>query len=205
MGIPFVVFDPTTELPDDVPFVGATNWRGGRSAARHLIELGHRRIAMIGGSDDVLCCRARRAGYETVMEAAGLVVTPDLVVSAALTREGGYAAARTLLGRGDRPTAIFSANDLQALGVYQAAREAGLRIPEDLSVVGFDDLPVVAWVDPPLTTIHQPLTEMAVVATELALALSRGEKLPQIGLELATSLTVRGSTAPPAARHTPDR
>lgn len=196
-GIPFVVFDPTTELPDDVPFVGATNWRGGRSAARHLIELGHRRIAMIGGSDDVLCCRARRAGYETVMEAAGLAVTPDLIVSAALTREDGYAAARTLLGRADRPTAIFAANDLQALGVYQAAREAGLGIPEDLSVVGFDDLPVVAWVDPPLTTVHQPLTEMAVAATELALALSRGEKLPQIGLELATSLTVRGSTAAP--------
>lgn len=196
-GIPFVVFDPTAELPDDVPFVGATNWRGGRSAARHLIELGHRRIAMIGGSDDVLCCRARRAGYETVMEAAGLAVTPDLAVSAALTREDGYAAARTLLGRADRPTAIFAANDLQALGVYQAAREAGLRIPEDLSVVGFDDLPVVAWVDPPLTTVHQPLTEMAVAATELALALSRGEKVPQVGLELATSLTVRGSTAPP--------
>ncbi|GAB3809798.1 LacI family DNA-binding transcriptional regulator [Micromonospora zhanjiangensis] len=198
-GIPFVVFDPTTELPDDVPFVGATNWRGGRAATRHLIELGHRRIAMIGGPDEVLCCRARLAGYETAMRAAGLEVTSDLVVSAALTREDGYAAARVLLSGADRPTAIFAANDLQALGVYQAAREAGLRIPDDLSVVGFDDLPVVAWVDPPMTTVHQPLTEMAVAATELALALSRGEELPQLGMELATSLTVRESTAPPSS------
>ncbi|WP_034591011.1 LacI family DNA-binding transcriptional regulator [Hamadaea tsunoensis] len=195
--IPFVVFDPTLDLPDDVPFVGATNWAGGRAAARHLIDLGHRRIAMINGPETVLCCRARYDGYRSTMEAAGLPVTADLVVRADLTREDGYAAAAGLLSGPDRPTAIFTANDLQALGVYQAAREAGLRIPDDLSVVGFDDLPVVAWVDPPLTTVHQPLTEMAVAATELALALGRGEPAPQIGLEIATTLTVRSSTAPP--------
>ncbi|WP_435837274.1 LacI family DNA-binding transcriptional regulator, partial [Streptomyces asoensis] len=118
-------------------------------------------------------------------------------VHAALTHEDGCTAARALLALPERPTAIFAANDLQALGVYQAAREAGLRIPDDLSVVGFDDLPVVAWVDPPLTTVHQPLTEMAVAATELALTLGRGEAAPQVGLEIATTLTVRGSTAPP--------
>ncbi|GGR33478.1 hypothetical protein GCM10010251_57200 [Streptomyces aurantiogriseus] len=116
---------------------------------------------------------------------------------APLTREDGCAAARPLLALPDRPTAIFTANDLQALGVYQAAREAGLRIPDDLSVVGFDDLPVVAWMDPPLTTVHQPLTEMAAAATELALTLGRGEEAPQVGLEIATTLTVRASTAPP--------
>jgi DNA-binding LacI/PurR family transcriptional regulator len=196
-GIPFVVFDPTAELPDDVPFVGATNWRGGQSAAQHLIGLGHRRIAMISGPQDVMCCQARQAGYETAMKAAGLPVDPDLIVVAALTREDGCAAARSLLARSRRPTAIFASNDLQALGVYQAAREAGLRIPRDLSVVGFDDLPVVAWVDPPLTTVHQPLTEMAAAATELALALGRGQQPPQIGVEIATTLTIRDSTAPP--------
>jgi DNA-binding LacI/PurR family transcriptional regulator len=195
-GIPFVVFDPTADLPDDVPFVGATNWRGGRSATRHLIDLGHRRIAMIGCPDQAFG-RARLAGYTSAMEAAGLPVRPELVVCAELTREDGYRAARGLLDAADRPSAIFAANDLQALGVYQAAREAGLRIPDDLSVVGFDDLPVVAWVDPPLTTVHQPLTEMAVAATELALALGRGEEAPQIGLEIATTLTIRESTAPP--------
>jgi DNA-binding LacI/PurR family transcriptional regulator len=196
-GIPFVVFDPTTELPDDVPFVGATNWSGGRAAVRHLTGLGHRRIAMIGGPPDVLCCTARLDGYRSGLEAAGVPADPDLVVRADLTREAGRVAARELLARPDRPTAVFAANDLQALGVYQAARERGLSIPGDLSVVGFDDLPVVAWVDPPLTTVHQPLTEMARAATELALTLGRGEQAPQTGLEIATTLTVRGSTAPP--------
>lgn len=196
-GIPFVVLDPSAELPDDVPFVGATNWSGGRAATRHLAELGHRRIAMISGPADQLYCCARLDGYRSAMHAAGLPADPDLVVHAALTREDGAAAARTLLALPHRPTAIFASNDLQALGVYQAAREAGLGIPEDLSVVGFDDLPVVAWVDPPLTTVHQPLTEMAVAATELALALGRGEQAPQAGLEIATTLTVRSSTAPP--------
>jgi len=196
-GIPFVVFDPTCELPDDVPFVGATNWRGGRSAAQHLLGLGHHRIAMISGPEEVLCCRARQAGYESAMKSAALPVGPEQIVLAQLTREDGCAAARTLLDRPERPTAIFASNDLQALGVYLAAREAGLRIPRDLSVVGFDDLPVVAWADPPLTTVHQPLTEMAAAATELALALGHGQDPPQIGVEIATTLTVRESTAPP--------
>lgn len=195
-GIPFVVFDPMEELPDGVPFVGATNWRGGRSATQHLIDLGHRRIAMISGPDHAFC-RARRSGYAAAMEAAGLTVPPELLMLTQLTREHGSKAARALLALAERPTAIFTANDMQALGVYQAAREAGLTIPDDLSVVGFDDLPAVAWMDPPLTTVHQPLAEMAVAATELALALGRGEGVPQLGLEIATTLTVRASTASP--------
>ncbi|MEO3928578.1 substrate-binding domain-containing protein [Micromonosporaceae bacterium B7E4] len=197
-GIPFVVFDPTVELPADVPFVGATNWAGGRSAARHLVELGHRRIAMIGGPGQILCCRARMDGFRSTLEAAGLGAASDLSVDAGLNVEEGEAAALDLLARTDRPTAIFACNDLQALGVYQAARRMGLRIP-GLSVVGFDDLPLATLVDPPLTTVHQPLAEMAATATELALALARGERTPQLGLELATALTVRGSTAPAAA------
>jgi DNA-binding LacI/PurR family transcriptional regulator len=195
-GIPFVVFDPIDELPDDVPFVGATNWRGGQSATRHLVDLGHRRIAMISGPDHPFCL-ARLSGYSSALATAGLPMEPGLVVKTQLTREHGYAAARGLLSRPDRPTAVFTANDMQALGVYQAARELGLRIPHDLSVVGFDDVPAVAWMDPPLTTVLQPLAEMATAATELALALGRGEEVPQVGLEIATTLTVRESTAPP--------
>lgn len=197
-GIPYVVLDPTTELPDGVPFVGATNWTGGRSAARHLIQLGHRRIAIIGGPDQILCCRARLDGYRSAIDAAGLPLDADLVIRAELTVEDGQAAAFALLNRADRPTAIFACNDLQALGVYRAARGLGLCIPGDLSVVGFDDLPVAALVDPPLTTVRQPLTEMAVAATELALALGRGETPSQTGIELATTLIHRQSTAPPA-------
>jgi DNA-binding LacI/PurR family transcriptional regulator len=196
-GIPFVVFDPTHELPDDVAFVGATNWSGGRAATRHLTGLGHRRIAMIGGPDRILFCRARFDGYRSAMEAAGLAVDPGLVPNAELTQEGGRAAARDLLSRPERPTAVFASNDLQAFGVYQAARDLGLRIPEDLSVVGFDDIPLTALADPPLTTVHQPLGEMAVAATEMALALGRGEQPAQIGVELATTLTVRQSTSHP--------
>ncbi|GAB3059198.1 LacI family DNA-binding transcriptional regulator [Micromonospora schwarzwaldensis] len=196
-GIPFVVFDPTGELPDGVPFVGSTNWAGGRSATGHLVRLGHRRIAMIGGRDRILCCRARFDGYRSTMEAAHLPVDADLVARADLTAEGGRAAALRLLDRPQRPTAVFAGNDLQAVGVYRAARELGLRIPADLSVVGFDDLPIAALLDPPLTTVRQPLAEMAVAATELALALGRGERTPRTGLELATSLTLRNSTAAP--------
>ena len=124
---------------------------------------------------------ARLDGYRSAMEAAGLPVDADLVVRADLTREDGFAAALRLLKRPERPTAIFASNDLQALGVYQAARELGLRIPTDLSVVGFDDLPIAALVDPPLTTVHQPLTEMAVAATRLALALGAARRRRRSG------------------------
>nr|WP_246565010.1 LacI family DNA-binding transcriptional regulator [Streptomyces roseirectus] len=195
-GIPFVVFDPNRELPDGVPFVGATNFRGGRAATRHLLGLGHRRIAMISGPDHPFCL-ARTAGYTSALIEAGVPVEPELMAKAQLTREDGRTAAHGLLSRPDRPTAIFAANDMQALGVYKAAHELGLRIPDDLSVVGFDDVPAVAWVEPPLTTVHQPLAEMAVAATELALALGRGDDVPQVGVEIATRLTVRESTAPP--------
>ena len=195
-GIPFVVLDPATEQPDDVPFVGATDWRGGQMAVRHLLELGHRDIAVISAAQDSPG-RARLAGFHSALQAAGVAADPKLVTDAPLTREGGYAAAVELLARADRPTAVFASSDLQALGVYRAAREAGLRIPQDLSVVGFDDLPVGAWVDPPLTSVRRPLAEMAAAAAEMALALGRGEEPGQAGVEMATTLTVRESTAAP--------
>lgn len=197
-GIPFVILDPAAEQPDDVPFVGATDWRGGQMAVRHLLTLGHRRIAVISAATDSPGS-ARLAGFHSAMQAAGITPDPSLLVDAPLSREAGYAAAADLLSRSDRPTAIFASNDLQALGAYRAAREAGLRIPEDVSIVGFDDLPVGAWVDPPLTTVRRPLAEMAAAAAELALALGRGEEPGQLGLEMATTLTVRESTAAPKA------
>jgi len=111
----------------------------------------------------------------------------------------GIERGRELLRLRDRPTAIFAGNDLQALGVYQAAREARLHIPEDLSVVGFDDLPLTQWVSPPMTTIRQPLIEMAEAAAEMVIAIGRGEAPAQPRVELATELIVRESTAPPAS------
>ena len=102
-------------------------------------------------------------------------IDPQLIRHGEFHVEEGIDRGRALLALADRPTAIFAGNDLQALGVYQAAREARLHIPEDLSVVGFDDLPVAQWVGPPLTTVRQPLVEMAVAAAELVLRLANGE------------------------------
>lgn len=198
-GIPFVVVDPAGEPGHDTPSIGATNWSGGLAATRHLLDLGHRRIAVIGGPDEVLCSRARVDGYRAAVETAGLRVDPHLVRHGDFHVEGGYEQGKALLRLADRPTAIFAGSDLQALGAYEAAREAGLRIPQDLSLVGFDDLPVARWVGPPLTTVRQPLLEMAAAGARLALSLARGEQPAHRRVELATSLVIRQSTAPPGS------
>ncbi|GLU48596.1 LacI family DNA-binding transcriptional regulator [Nocardiopsis ansamitocini] len=206
-GVPFVVVDPTGDPGDDVPSIGSANWNGGLAATRHLIESGHRRIGFIGGPSNVLCSRARLDGYRAALDTAGLGVDQALIRSGDFHVEGGRDHGRALLLMDDPPTAVFAGNDLQALGLYEAARELGARVPEDLSVVGYDDLPVARWVGPPLTTVRQPLTEMAEEATRLALRLSRGETPANLRLDLATSLVVRQSTAPPAAavRPQPER
>lgn len=197
-GIPVVVVDPVGEAGPEVPSIGATNWRGGLTATRHLLELGHTRIGVIGGPEQVLCSRARVDGFRAAMETAGLPVDPALVRYGDFHVEGGYRHGKALLGLAGRPSAIFAGSDLQALGVYEAAREAGLRIPDQLSVVGFDDLPIARWVGPPLTTVRQPLVEMAMAGAQLMLTLAAGEHPVHRRLELATSLVVRHSTAPPA-------
>ncbi len=196
-SIPLVVVDPTGEPLHDTPSVGATNWSGGLAATRHLLALGHRRIGLIAGPEQILCSRARLDGYRAAMDAAGVPIDPELIRYGNFHVEAGIREGRALLDLPDPPTAIFACNDLQALGVYQAAREARLHIPDDLSVVGFDDLPVAPWVGPPLTTVRQPLVQMAVAATRLLLRLAKGEQPSQTRVELATELIVRESTAPP--------
>ena len=198
-GIPYVVVDPTGEPLHDTPSVGATNWNGGLTATRHLLALGHRRIGVIGGPEWILCSRARLDGYRAAMDEAGVEITPDLISHGQFHVAEGIDRGRALLRLKDRPTAIFAGNDLQALGVYQAAREARLHIPEDLSVVGFDDLPVAQWVGPPMTTVRQPLMDMAAAGAEMVVAIARGERPAQTRVELATELVVRESTAPPSA------
>ena len=174
-GIPYVVVDPTGEPLHDTPSIGATNWNGGLTATRHLLSLGHRRIGVIGGPEWILCSRARLDGYRAAMDEAGVPIDPELISHGQFHVEEGIDRGRALLRLKDRPTAIFAGNDLQALGVYQAAREARLHIPEDLSVVGFDDLPVAQWVGPPMTTVRQPLMDMATAAAEMVVAMARGE------------------------------
>ncbi|MEO6088312.1 MAG: LacI family DNA-binding transcriptional regulator [Umezawaea sp.] len=199
-GIPLVALDPTGEPLHPIPSVGATNWNGGLVAARHLLELGHRRIAMINGPDEFLCCRARLDGYRAALDTAGVPFDPGLLRTASFYFEGGRDAARDLLRLADPPTAIFAANDLQALGTYDAARTEGLRVPDDLSVVGFDDLAFTQWSEPPLTTVRQPLKGMGAKAAEIVLDLAAGRALDLDRCELPTKLVVRRSTAVPRVR-----
>lgn len=195
-GIPYVVVDPVGEEDESVASIGSNNWSGGRAATRHLIELGHRRIAAISGPTDTICARARMDGYVDALRRAGLPESPELVRVGDFSVEGGYRCARELLALRDRPTAIFAGSDMQALGVLRAARESGFDVPTDLSVVGYDDLPLASWIWPRLTTVEQPLVEMAGQATRLVLALARGEQPAVRKMDLAVRLIERESTAP---------
>ena len=200
-AIPFVIVDPAGDPSPDVPSVGSANWSGGLAATRHLIELGHRRIAAITGPADMMCSLARLDGYRSAMNSAGLEIANEWVRFGDFHVEGGRAQAMALLDRPEheRPTAIFAGSDLQALGTLEAARSLGLTVPRDLSIVGYDDIPVSRWVSPRLTTVHQPLRQMGIEAAKLVLAAARGEDAPGTPrMDLATSLVVRDSTAPPA-------
>jgi LacI family xylobiose transport system transcriptional regulator len=196
-GIPFVVLDPLDEPRPDVVSIGSTNYGGGRIAAQHLLDLGHRRIATITGPPRAMPNRARVAGFTAAIESAGLVVDPSLVVEGNWSVESGYDVGLRLLSRPDRPTAVFSGNDLQALGLFRAARELGLDIPRDVSVVGYDDLPEAGWMWPPLTTVRQPLEAMAGAAATVALRLADGQEPLSRRLELASELVLRRSTTNP--------
>jgi LacI family xylobiose transport system transcriptional regulator len=193
--IPFVIIDPAGDPSPDVPSVGSANWSGGLMATRHLIELGHQRIAAITGPTDMMCSHARIDGYRSAMTAAGLEIRPDWIRFGDFHTSGGLQHGRELLSQPDRPTAIFAGSDLQALGVMEAVRGLGLRVPDDLSLVGYDDIPLAKWVSPRLTTIRQPLRRMAEEATRLVLQMAEAplENVPR--MDLATSLVVRESTS----------
>jgi len=199
-GIPFVVLDTDSATTASVPTVGSNNWNGGLLATRHLLELGHGRIAIISGPRDVLCSQARLAGFRSAHDEANLAIDPDLVRYGNFHVSAGYEHGIKLLDRADRPTAIFAGSDMQAMGVLRAARKLGLDVPGQLSVIGYDNLPVAAWTAPALTTIHQPLRVMAETATRMLLDLASGVDLPTSRVDLVTELVVRESTAPPATR-----
>ncbi|ANJ26197.1 LacI family DNA-binding transcriptional regulator [Agromyces aureus] len=210
-AIPFVIVDPAGDPTPEVPSVGSANWSGGLAATRHLIELGHRRVATITGPEDMMCSLARVDGYRSAMNSAGLPIDPAWIRFGDFHVTGGRNHASELLAlpADERPTAIFAGSDLQALGVMDAARAAGLAVPGDLSIVGYDDVPISRWVTPPLTTVHQPLRRMGEEAARLVIRLAteadaargggaageRNASTPR--MDLATSLVVRESTAPP--------
>lgn len=193
-GIPFVLVDPSGEQSSDIPAVGAANFDGGLLAARHLIELGHTRIGVVGGPEHVMSARARIAGFRTAMEAAGLPIHKELILPGDYHTGSGIEGAEKLLSLPQPPTAIFALNDLEAFGVYTAARRLGVSIPDELSVVGFDDIQGAEWAGPPLTTVRQPLTKMAEEAARMLIRIRNQESDLSLRVDLATTLVVRDST-----------
>jgi LacI family transcriptional regulator, xylobiose transport system transcriptional regulator len=193
-GIPFVLVDPSGEPSIDVPAVGAANFDGGLLAGRHLIELGHTRIGVVGGPEHVMSAKARIAGVRAAMESAGIPLLKELVLPGDYHLESGASGAEKMLSMPQPPTAIFALSDLAAFGVYKAARKLGVSVPEQLSVLGFDDVPGAEWAGPPLTTVRQPLTKMAEESVRMLIRIRTREPGLSLRLDLATTLVVREST-----------
>ena len=170
--------------------------RGGVAATQHLLSLGHRRIAYVGGPASAACNQARMHGFRGTMHTAGIPVTEGYVSSEQQTYGDGVARGTELLDLSDPPTAVLAFSDELALGVVEAARVRGFRIPADLSVVGFDDTQMARLSSPPLTTVRQRLREMGALALRTAVRLAAGARVDFRHVELATELVVRGSTAP---------
>jgi LacI family transcriptional regulator len=195
-GFPVVVVDPLRVNDSKCITIGATNFTGGVTAAEHLLSLGHRRIAHAGGPQSIDCSHARLAGYSSALRKAGIELDESLITHCAFTYGAGRQVARDLLDRSDRPTAIFAASDEIALGVMEEARQRSIRIPQDLSIVGFDDTFLASRSAPPLTTVAQPLLEMGRVATRSLAQMINNDVVSTRHIELATRLVVRDSTAP---------
>lgn len=196
-NIPIVMIDPYGVPATDAPSIGSADWNGGFLATRHLIELGHTKIAIITGPDDMMASTARLSGYRAALDAAGIPVRREFVKPGKFHHDDGRNQGVALLTARERPTAIFASSDPQALGVYEAARSLGLDIPGDVSVVGYDDLAIAKWAGPPLTTIRVPLAEMAEQAMRLVTRLHDEPELAFSRVDLATTLVARASTAAP--------
>jgi LacI family transcriptional regulator len=196
-GLPYVVLDPREPLPPGIPCVAAANASGAREATRHLLELGHRRIAAVTGPPDWSATVERLAGYHAALAGAGVAPDPRLELESDFLVAGGQDAGARLLDLPDPPTAVVAFNDELAVGVVASAAARGIRVPDELSVVGFDDSDFAALVTPALTTVRQPLAEMGRVAVTLLTRLIERRPLDALRVEIATTLVVRDSTASP--------
>lgn len=200
VGLPVVLIDPSGQLEPGVASIGATNWNGGVDATEYLIGLGHERIALVGGPEDSVPARERHQGYLSALQMHSLPLREELVSSVPFTYDAGLHEGRRLLAlpEAQRPTAVFAASDTTALGIYEAAREAGLRIPQDFSVVGFDDTEMAGWAAPRLTTVRQPLFRMGQEAVRMIVDNQRGRAmLTTTPVRLSTRLVIRDSAAAP--------
>lgn len=194
---PFVLIDHQGNS-EPCPAVGATNWQGAYNATEYLIKLGHKRIGFITGSMDLGAAIDRLEGYKSALRVHHFPEDETLIYQGTFFQPDGYAGASALLDIDNPPTAIFASNDAMAMGTMDAVRARSLRIPEDISIIGFDDVPQAALVRPALTTVRQPLEQMGRVATQMLVDLLKnpGEKTNRI--ELPTELIVRGSTLSPS-------
>ncbi len=181
------------------------NAAAAQEAVEHLIALGHRRIAHIAGRARSNVALQRIKGYRAALQAAGIAPDEALIALGDFSVASGEAAMRRLLAIEPRPTAVFCGNDEMAIGVIRAARARGLHVPGDLSVVGFDDVPLAAAYDPPLTTVQQPRHEMGRAAAALLIDQLADEHHPRDDAPLPHRLVVRDSTAPPPSREAPER
>ena len=195
-GYPFVIVDPTYPVSERMLVVAAANMAGGRQATEHLIALGHRRVGVITGPFRWCATIDRLAGYHAVLTGIRLPVEPTLEVEGDFSVEGGFAAAQKLLALSEPPTAIFAFNDLMAVGTLRAAEERGLRVPEDLSIIGFDDAVFASYTTPALTTVYQPLRELGRAGIGLLFRQLQGQPIEARRIELSTRLVVRASTGP---------
>lgn len=193
-NFPFVLIDHQGAV-EKCPAVGATNWQGAYTATEYLIGLGHRRIGFITGSLDLGCAEDRLKGYRSALRTHHIPDAPELVYEGNFFQPDGYAGASALLELTEPPTAIFASNDVMAMGVMDAVRNRGLRVPDDISVIGFDNIPQSAMVYPPLTTVQQPLEQMGRVAAQMLINILHNVEKDAGRIELPTELIVRGSTS----------
>lgn len=195
-GLPFVLIHNQGGSRPSVPSVMITSWEGGFDATTHLINLGHRRIAYIGKTAPARDAIERIAGYRAALDVAQLPLDPQLQCDGNFTEIDGYAATRTLLELPEPPTAIFAGNDRQAAGVYRALHELGMTVPDDMSVIGFDNLAYTELMNPPLTTVHAPRLELGRTAATMLLRLINGEPLEMTRMVLPTHFIERQSCRP---------
>jgi LacI family transcriptional regulator len=189
---PVVAVDPNNQSPE-CPAVIATNQAGAQAAIEYLVGLGHRRIGFIGGRLDLQSAQERLQGYRDALQQAGIPLDPDLIAVGDFSRPTGRNCGRQLLALPKPPTAIFGANDQSAIGAIEAAGEEGLRIPDDLSVVGFDNIPEAIYYNPGLTTVDQFIDRMGYLATEMLIQLIQGESLDSKVCKVHTELVIRDS------------
>lgn len=198
--MPIVAIDPHAG-PADVPTVESDNFIGAQQATNHLLELGHGRIGFIAGRPDLRSSIRRQDGYRRALSDARIPFDPSLVGVGRYLQATAREPATALLSLRDRPTAVFAANDVSALAILEVAYSMGLSVPDDLSVIGFDDVPEASRAYPPLTTIRQPMKALGAAAVKLLLALLDGEQPAETHLRLPTRLVRRATTGPPRSGH----